>query len=60
MNKLVEEWKKGWKEGEESVLQFLKEMKGLDFEEEYQSWANADEYQTINGEIVQRKNPSLI
>ncbi len=52
--KLLEQWKKGWKDGEESVLEFLKDMKGLDFEKEYQSWANADEYTKLNGEVVKR------
>ena len=51
---LVKEWAKGWSQGEESVLEFLKDMKGLDFEEEYNSWANADEYTKLNGEVVKR------
>jgi len=52
--KLVEEWKKGWEEGTNAVLQFLKEMKGLNFDEEYLGWEIADEYTKLNGELVQR------
>ena len=52
--KLVEEWKKGWKEGTKAVLQFLKEMKGLNFDEEYFSWESVDEYIKLNGEVVKR------
>ena len=51
---LVEEWYKGWKEGVKSVMEFLKEIKGLNFEEEYDGWENADEYTKLNGEIVKR------
>lgn len=53
-NKLIEEWKNGWKQGETSVLEFLFVMKGLDFAEEYRFWANADEYTKLDGEVVQR------
>lgn len=53
-NQLVEEWKKGWKSGESSVLEFLWDMKELDFEKEYNQWANADEYTKKNGEVVKR------
>ena len=52
--KLTESWKKGWNAGEDSVLEFLEDMKGLDFSEEYNSWANADEYTKLNGEVVKR------
>ena len=52
--KNIETWKKGWKEGVKSVLEFLKEIKGLNFEEEYNSWANADEYTKLNGDVVKR------
>lgn len=48
------EWILGWKEGVKSVLEFLKDMKGLDFNEEYNSWENADEYKKLNGEIIKR------
>ncbi len=51
---LVKEWAKGWSQGEKSVLEFLKDMKQLDFEKEYNSWANADEYTKLNGEVVKR------
>ena len=55
MNKeLINEWKKGWNEGVSSVLEFLKDMKGLDFDEEYNSWESADEYTKLNGEVVKR------
>jgi len=51
---LVEQWKKGWNDGEDSVLEFLKDMKGIDIREEYESWANADEYTKLNGEVIKR------
>ena len=47
-------WLEGYKEGEKSVIQFLEEMKGLDFQEEFKSWSNADEYTKLNGEVVKR------
>jgi len=50
----IKRWFEGFKEGELSVLEFLKDMKGLDFETEYQSWANADEYVKLNGEVIKR------
>ncbi len=53
-NKFLEEWKKGYKDGEENVFEFLEDMKGFDFAEEYESWANADEYTKLNGEVVKR------
>ena len=52
--KYIKEWKEGWESGEKAVLQFLKEIKDLDFEEEYKEWANADEYTKLNGEVVKR------
>ena len=51
---MTKEWMNGYREGEKSVLEFLKEMKGLDFQEEFNSWANADEYTKLNGEVVKR------
>ena len=51
---LKKEWFKGWDEGVKSVLEFLKDIKGLDFEEEYNSWENADEYTKLDGEVVKR------
>lgn len=59
MNKMGSElytkgWKVGWNEGTKAVLQFLKEMKNLDFEEDYNNWENADEYTKLNGEVVKR------
>ena len=55
MNKKLEkEWKKGWDEGTKAVLQILKEMKELDFDEEYFGWEIADEYIKLNGEVVKR------
>lgn len=50
----IKVWFEGYKEGEKSVIQFLKEMKGLDFQEEFKSWSNADEYTKLNGEVVKR------
>lgn len=47
-------WKKGWKNGKESVLQFLKEMEDLNLDDEYERWANADKYTKVNGEVVER------
>lgn len=51
---LVEQWKDGWKGGVDSVLEFLKDMRGLEIEQEYNQWANADEYIKLNGEVVNR------
>jgi len=51
---ITEQWKMGYKDGEASVLDFLQEMKGLDFEKEYDEWCNADEYTKLNGEVVKR------
>lgn len=45
---------KGFDSGEEAVLQFLNEMKELDLKEEYESWANADKYTKLNGEVIDR------
>jgi len=47
-------WFEGYKEGEKSVIQFLEEMKGLNFQEEFKSWSNTDEYTKLNGEVVKR------
>jgi len=56
--KLLEEWKKGWKKGVDSVFQFLREMgkvnQSYKLEEEYEAWANADEYTKFDGEVVKR------
>lgn len=54
--KLIEEWKKGWTDGEKSVLQFLEEIEGLDIKKKYYQWANADEYTNKKGEIIKRTN----
>ncbi len=51
---LIKQWFEGFKEGELSVLEFLKDMKGLDFNKEYESWSKADEYTKLNGEVVKR------
>ncbi len=51
---LIKQWFEGFKQGELSVLEFLKDIKGLDFDEEYESWSNADEYTKLNGEVVKR------
>ena len=53
-NKKTKVWFEGYKEGEKSVIQFLEEMKGLDFQEEFKSWSNADVYTKLNGEVIKR------
>lgn len=53
-NKITKNWLDGYKTGNEIVLEFLREMKGLDFKEEFEAWSNADEYTKLNGEIVKR------
>ena len=50
----IKTWMEGWKEGVDSVLEYLKEIKGLDFKEDYTSWEKADEYTKLNGETVRR------
>lgn len=51
---MSKDWMNGYREGEKAVLEFLKEMKDLDFQKEFNSWANADEYTKLNGEVVKR------
>lgn len=50
--KITKDWFKGYKDGNEVVLEFLREIKGLDFKEEFEGWSNADEYTKLNGRIV--------
>ena len=50
-------WIRGYNSGKNSVLEFIKEMSFIDikeFEEEYNCWANADEYTTRKGIIIKR------
>lgn len=51
---MTNKWVEGHNAGQQSVLEFLEEMKGLDLRDEYNAWANADEYQNINGETIKR------
>ena len=51
---MTKEWIKGCNAGQDIVLKFLEEMKGLDLREEFEGWANADEYTKKDGEVVKR------
>ena len=53
-NKITKNWFNGYKDGNEVVLEFLREMKNLDLKKEFNEWSNADEYTKLNGEIVKR------
>ena len=41
-SKFIKVWCDGYTLGEKSVLEFLKQMKNLDVEKEYNLWTNAD------------------
>jgi len=51
-------WYKGYKQGEESMFEFLEQMEKVKnikkLKEEYNSWSNADEIKLPNGEIEKR------
>ncbi len=47
-------WFEGCKAGNKMVIDFLKEMKMVDIEEEFVAWCNADEYIDKNGDIIKR------
>ena len=53
-NKITKNWFEGYKAGNEIVLEFLREMKGLDFIKEFEVWSKADEYTKLNKEVVKR------
>jgi hypothetical protein len=56
MKKLkVNIWKDGYDKGINSVLEYLKEVKGLDVAKEFQMWANADKHNKKNKENKERK-----
>lgn len=50
----MKEWLKGCQAGTELVLEFLSEIKGLDFKDEFEAWSKADEYIKLNGEVVKK------
>lgn len=60
MNKqeTIPAWIKGWKDGVDSVFNFLSEMEKVkdaeELKKEYLFWENADEYKKPNGEVVER------
>ena len=41
---LTKAWHEGCKAGSEIVLEFLKEVKNIDWEEEFKAWSNCDSY----------------
>ena len=54
MEEKTKEWLKTFKQGEKSVFDFLKEIKNVDWEAEYEAWSNADEYNTLEGKLIKR------
>jgi len=47
-------WFKGCKAGSEIVLEFLKEVKNIDWEEEFKAWSNCDSYTNWKGERIDK------
>ncbi len=52
MNK---EWIEGCRAGSELVLEFLKEVKNIDFEEEFNLWSNCDSYTNWKGDKIDKR-----
>jgi hypothetical protein len=51
---LTKAWFKGCKAGSEIVLEFLREVKNIDFEEEFNTWSNCDSYTNWKGEVIDK------
>ena len=47
-------WLDGCNSGSEMVLEFLKEVKNVDFEEEFNAWSNCDSYTNWKGEKIDK------
>ena len=47
-------WFEGCKCGSEIVLEFLKEIKNVDWEEEFKAWSNCDSYRNWKGEVIDK------
>ncbi len=47
-------WVEGCKAGSEIVLEFLKEVKNVDWEEEFKAWSNCDSYSNWKGEKIDK------
>ena len=52
--KLTKAWIKGCNSGNEMVLEFLKEVKNIDFEKEFKLWCNCDSFINWKGEKIDR------
>ena len=53
-------WFQGCKAGSEIVLEFLKEVKNIDFKEEFNAWSNCDSYTNWKGEIIDKCDDTKI
>ena len=52
-------WVEGCKAGSEIVLEFLKEVKNVDWEEEFKAWSNCDSYSNWKGEKIDKGDFAL-
>lgn len=59
----TKEWRNGYKNGEEAVFEFLKEMEKIDnvddLEKEYRQWENADVVILPNGNKLDKSTGEL-
>jgi len=51
---LTKAWHEGCEAGSEIVLEFLKEVKNIDWEEEFKAWSNCDSYINWKGEKIDK------
>ena len=51
---LTRAWFDGCKSGSEIVLEFLKQVKNIDFADEFEAWSNCDSFTNWKGEVIER------
>lgn len=56
----IETWSSGYNSGTKVVLEFLKEVKNIDFEEEFDAWSNCDYYTNWKGEKIDKCIPNSV
>lgn len=52
MESKIKIFQDGFRSGTFSVLEFLKEVKNIDFEKEFEAWSNCDYYYNWKGEKI--------
>lgn len=46
------EWKIGYTSGVDAVMEFLKQVKNINFKEEFEAWSNCDSFTNWKGERI--------